>query len=496
MLNNNGTALAAGGAIPKRLVIWFWGNGNDADLWAPGQTGRGWTPTNNLSGLSGLENDVSVISGLTLPVRGQNNPHSEGAIAIMSGGNPVIHPSFTGSGGGASGDWNYMTVPNESIDQTAANALGGGGLRTLTTTVTTPSYTSLPGTSVYYISHNGPYNPNAPIYDLGDLWHRIFDGGVTPPPWSIGTGGGAGGGGGGMAGTGGGAMGTGGGAGGTPFKPSPKLIARRSILDAVKGDAASLRNRLGTGDKQRLDAHLSAVRDIERRVIALQDQELQAWQMMQPMEPADAGAMPPPPPPPMDPPPTFNSACQALPGPSGGSTDAQRNQIISDMVAMALACDRTRVAVMQFSQPASQKSFDAFQNDLDCGGSPKTFHEYEHCAGVDNTVRNVLKFFVDQYAATVRAFKNVPEAGGSLLDNLAVVGTSDISRGTDHQYYNYPMLIAGRAGGKLNAGLHVKKNGDNPMRAMLAVMQAVGVPITSYGTDQFATSSPLTEIML
>ena len=43
MLNAEGTALANGGAIPKRFGVFYWGGGIIHDAWVPQDTGRNWT---------------------------------------------------------------------------------------------------------------------------------------------------------------------------------------------------------------------------------------------------------------------------------------------------------------------------------------------------------------------------------------------------------------------------------------------------------------------
>jgi hypothetical protein len=43
------------------------------------------------------------------------------------------------------------------------------------------------------------------------------------------------------------------------------------------------------------------------------------------------------------------------------------------------------------------------------------------------------------------------------------------------------MIIAGRAGGALRTGLHVQGMGDNASKVHLTLLQALGVPVTSFG---------------
>lgn len=423
MLNGSGTAYAQGAALPKRFVIWFWGNGNEPTAWTPAVTGTAWTPTAAQAALLPLKPDLTLVTGMRLPVRKTNNPHVEGAVGLLAGGNPLLHSSYTG----ANGDWNFMTVPGPSADQVVASAIGGStAFRSLELGATAVHGSSGPGQAVSYISHSGPYTPNACAIDPAVVFQRLFGMGLPNPQPT----------------------------------DAPMRRVRASILDAVKGDAASLRVKLGANDRQRLDAHLDGIRALEQRI----------------------NAMPAPPP----------SACRLPAMPPATTGVADRARVMGELAAMALACDLTRVVSFEFSSPASHQRFDAYQSELSCGGEPKSFHEYEHCAGYDASVKAVLKYFVDQYAAFVQTLKAMPEGAGTLLDQSCVLGCSELAGGWDHTHDNFPLIVAGRAGGALTPGKHLAATGEDPSRLMLALMQAVGAPVTSWGRDQFATTSPLT----
>src|SRR6187402_3520191 len=60
------------------------------------------------------------------------------------------------------------------------------------------------------------------------------------------------------------------GTGGSPQDRVARRQSRRSILDWIQGEVATVRNELGTGDKTRLDRYLNNVREIERRIQAIE----------------------------------------------------------------------------------------------------------------------------------------------------------------------------------------------------------------------------------
>jgi hypothetical protein len=124
----------------------------------------------------------------------------------------------------------------------------------------------------------------------------------------------------------------------------------------------------------------------------------------------------------------------------------QRHQVMTDLLALALACDQTRVFNMMFSYGLSELRME----------------------GSDTT----------------------------LLDNCLVLANSDLSLAQPHDVRGLPMMIAGSAGGRIKPGIHVKGNTDPVTRVGLTVQQAMGLPIDAWGTNSLRTSLPVSEILV
>jgi hypothetical protein len=56
-------------------------------------------------------------------------------------------------------------------------------------------------------------------------------------------------------------------------------------------------------------------------------------------------------------------------------------------------------------------------------------------------------------------------------------------------------MTFGSGGGRLKTGLHIAAAGDPTSRLGLTMQQAMGVPVSSWGTDSMQTSKTITEIM-
>jgi hypothetical protein len=162
---------------------------------------------------------------------------------------------------------------------------------------------------------------------------------------------------------------------------------------------------------------------------------------------------------------------------------------------MALACDLTRVVSLEFSSPASHVDYPDI--GITGAGLGTSFHEYEHQRGYDANVLAGIRYFFELYGDFVAALRALPEAGGTLLDRACVLGTSDVSGGWDHAMNDYPLLVAGRAGGALPfPGVHVALAGDNATRVPLTCLRAIGAPVEVFGSEQLAASVPIPELLV
>src|SRR5262245_12284364 len=82
MLNSNGDALAGGQPLPKRFLMWFFGNGVDPPRWVPADQGPDWTPSAELAPLATnplVRSYCSVLSGFNSRAP-QKITHHEGMI--------------------------------------------------------------------------------------------------------------------------------------------------------------------------------------------------------------------------------------------------------------------------------------------------------------------------------------------------------------------------------------------------------------------------------
>jgi hypothetical protein len=173
--------------------------------------------------------------------------------------------------------------------------------------------------------------------------------------------------------------------------------------------------------------------------------------------------------------------------------DALTNhKLFMGLVAHALACGQTRVFNVVLSAAAS---------GLRRAGSSNTFHTYTHEEAADPTLGyqpNVAWFqerSAEAFLTMAQTLESIREGDRTLLDRTVVMYTTDVGYAKLHTSENIPMLTVGGAGGRIKTGLHVAAPGDTMARLGLTLQQALGVPVSSWGSEGNLTSRAFSEVL-
>jgi hypothetical protein len=166
-----------------------------------------------------------------------------------------------------------------------------------------------------------------------------------------------------------------------------------------------------------------------------------------------------------------------------------------DMVAMAFACDITRVATLQWSASTNNRSYPF----LNFNGDPI---EDEHVLGHSpdsnveawNKLAVVRRWYAEQLAYLMAKLDAVEEGEGTMLDNTIIMLGSEVAVGNSHSHMDAPFILAG-GGGEFAMGRNLDfSNGEVPHNNLLvALMNAMGVPATTFG-DPGSCNRPLDEL--
>ena len=95
-------------------------------------------------------------------------------------------------------------------------------------------------------------------------------------------------------------------------------------------------------------------------------------------------------------------------------------------------------------------------------------------------------FHMQQYAYILSRMKEIKEAdGSSLLDNSLVTYGAGLGDGATHQYFDLPMIVAGKGQGQVKQGRFIQcKSGTLNSNLWLSLAQLMGLEI-----DEFADSN-------
>jgi hypothetical protein len=395
------------GAHP-RVLFYYIPNGIHMPAWTPNMVGSGYDLPAILAPLADIQSEVSVISGLDNTPGQPDGPgdHAGGTSAFLT----CAHAKKT------EGKDIYLGI---SADQVVANAIGdetafpsielgleGGG--------------NIGGCDSGYscaysrnISWAGPSQPLPKTVNPQLVFDRLFGGFDA------------------LA---------------TEEEKARRKLYRTSVLDYVLADAQSLEVKLGTSDRQKLEQYMDAVRDLEKR-IAAGDDEL---------------------------------SCDPGERPEGPFDVVARLEAMTDLMVLAFQCDRTRVLSFMMGNAGSNRSYDFL-------GVSGAHHEISHHQNLEEnftklTVINTWE--VAQFASLLMKMAAVQEGEGTLLDNSLVFFSSEVADGNSHAHTNMPVLLAGRGGGVHSPGRHIDVPGSRPTADLfLSMMHAAGVDAPDFANS-------------
>jgi hypothetical protein len=245
----------------------------------------------------------------------------------------------------------------------------------------------------------------------------------------------------------------------------------KSLLDYWTADLAELRARAPEAQRDKLDQHATALRELEKRVIG------QTVTCGVPAQP-DSTQFP------------------AVGSYQGGEPyfDAISDLQI-DLMVQALACGVTHVSTL-FLADLSRTHFDsALPEDVHTDVAHRYASSGRNGSGGNDPASQARLARQNHYTyrKIARILQRLSEAG--LLEQTVLVAQSDMGDPAKHSSRQVPTLLAGGWGGALRGGRHIDlgAEGTPSNRLLVSVQQAFGVESDSYGqsTDPSILSGTL-----
>lgn len=229
-----------------------------------------------------------------------------------------------------------------------------------------------------------------------------------------------------------------------------RRLFKKSILDFVLEDAHALSGKVGGRDRVKLDEYLSAVREIERRIERAESETRDRSTVV-------SGQAPP----------------EETP-----SSYEEHIRLMGDVMILAFQADVTRVCTFMLANEGSNRSY----RFIGVNEGHHTLSHHQNDPVKLGKISNINEFHAKQFAYVVQRMKSTPEGDGSLLDNCMILYGAGISDGNRHNNENLPIVIAGKAGGTIRTGRHVRYDFETPMSNLfLSMMDRMGVHADTFG---------------
>ncbi len=239
---------------------------------------------------------------------------------------------------------------------------------------------------------------------------------------------------------------------------------RQSVLDMLKNDMTNVDKRISANDRARLDQHYTAFRELE--------------QVLQGGEQSSCGQFAAP---------TFSTNDWTSESQMDGTSDFQLTQMVQ-----AMACDRTRVATVQFGSGLGALN-------LSMVGHNDSWHTLSHDSDSDTAAQDKLvllnQYIAGRFAKILTEMKKIPEGNGTMLDNSLVVWVNELGKGNNHRYDDIPIVMAGNLQGVMNCdGRHVQLGNRSSNDLLVTLLHAFGYQENTFGIAGLCTG-PITQLL-
>lgn len=424
-------------AAPTRLVVVATPNGTRNDLFWPTGSETDFQLNQFTKPLEAYKNKLTFLKGIRLNDALQNgglggtvgSEHARGAGGMLTG-RPLNSGTEFESFGNTTSGWGS----GQSIDQYLVEQL-----KPPTTFPSLQLGVHVRDTEVRArISYTASNQPIPPREDPRDVFKALF--GATTPS--------------------------------TPGMPSASDAAlerlwaqRKSVFDLTAAETTRLMQVIGREDRMKLEAHVSAMRDVEQRLVGTPG-----------TGPAPTATCTPP---------TMAEVDLAV-----DDQYLQAGKLQMDLAAAALACDQTRILTLQWSYAESEHLFQFLGHS---GNHHVISHDFAQSGANYEAYNSIQTWYAEQVAYLLGRLDSYQEGDRTLLDNTLLLWATEIGEATQHDLGLMPYVLAGSAGGKIKAGrlLDFGNNARDNNQMLVSMAHALGATQLNEFGDPSGATGPL-----
>ncbi|MGZ3418337.1 MAG: DUF1552 domain-containing protein [Polyangiales bacterium] len=395
--------LRAEPSFAKRILAYYVPCGIHMPAWTP-SAGPDLVLSPTLSPLAKVKEKTLVITGLQNLLARPDGPgdHASGTGAFLT----CAHPFKTEGDGIANGISMDQVAANELKKQTRIASLqlgidGGGGTGNCDS-----GYSCAYARNISWASASQPLPKNTSPQVVFDTLFAGFDPKATAA------------------------------------EQAKRMAYQKSVLDYAIGDASSLRTKLGSVDRAKLDEYLDSVREVEKQIT------------------------------------TPTSVCTQPSRPASDYSFTDKARIMADLMVLAFQCDSTRVISFMLGNAGDNRTFDFL-------GVSGGHHEISHHGGLTENfdkLKKIDKWEIEQLAYLCEKMDSIKEANGlTMLDNSLVFFSSEIEDGDAHRHTNLPVVVVGSDAGAIKTNRHVVADKAPLANLFTTMLNAAGVKNVKFG---------------
>jgi hypothetical protein len=234
--------------------------------------------------------------------------------------------------------------------------------------------------------------------------------------------------------------------------PEERLKGRRynaSILDSVTRELGAFKKDLGEGDRQRLDAYVENIRELERRIRIAMENSVK--------EPE--GDVP-----------------FGLP-----ESKHEHFRLMYDLMALAFEGDITRSATFMLGRDLTGTSFPE-------SGFTGGWHGASHHGDKPENVNNYAKinrYHVQNLAYFCDKLSKIPDGDGTVLDHVLIYKGSNMGNSHRHAHEKVPVVLVGGIDGTFKGNRHLvfPDNTQRTSNMLLSLLYLYGIEMDKIGTS-------------
>ena len=152
---------------------------------------------------------------------------------------------------------------------------------------------------------------------------------------------------------------------------------------------------------------------------------------------------------------------------------------MADLLVLAFQADLTRVATFVFANEGSNRSYRDYRR---AGGPSRPVAPRRQQGRSRPRSRRSTASTSSSSPTCSASSRSIKEGDGTLLDNCMIVYGSGISDGNRHNHDDLPILLAGKGGGTLKTGRHLRYPRETPLTNLyLSMLDRMGVHVDSFG---------------